>query len=148
MNQRAYCRYPATSHFGVAGEEERDSPVTQALSDVLRRPATHEATLSVLRDVLGFSDQEIARALQVTDRSVKRWRAGAAISTESLESLFDLVRVASALADLGLPAANIRAWFFHRNRFLDERRPIDVFAEDGFDAVHAAVSAITDGAYA
>jgi uncharacterized protein (DUF2384 family) len=118
------------------------------LSEVLRRPTTHEDTLKVLRDTVGFSDQEIARALRVTDRSVKRWRAGEAISTESLETLFDLARVVSSLADLGLPAPNVRAWFFHRNRFLEEQRPIEVFAEHGFDAVYLAVAAIADGAYA
>jgi uncharacterized protein (DUF2384 family) len=101
----------------------------------------------VLRDVVGFSDQEIARALRVTDRSVKRWRSGEAISTESLELLFDLARIVSSLAEVGLPAPDIRAWFFHRNRFLEEQRPIDVFADGGFDAVYPALAALNDGAY-
>jgi DNA-binding transcriptional regulator YiaG len=122
--------------------------VTQALTRVLGRPMTPKDTLRVLREEVGLSDQELARALNVTDRSVKRWRAGAAITTESQERLFDLARIAATLAGFELPPANVRAWFFHRSPFLEEQRPIDVFASEGFDAVQPAVAAIGDAAYA
>jgi hypothetical protein len=122
--------------------------VTEALADVFGRPMTPEDTLTALRGEIGLSDQEIARALQGTDRSVKRWRAGEAISTDSLESLFDLATVVAALAEYKLPAPNIRAWFFYRNRFLGGQRPIDAFADGGFDALKPALDAVNDGAYA
>lgn len=122
--------------------------VTQALARVLGRPMTPKDTLRVLREEVELSDQELARALNVTDRSVKRWRAGAAITTESQEQLFDLARIAATLAGFKLPPANVRAWFFHRNPFLGEQRPIDVFASEGFEAVQPALAAIGDAAYA
>jgi uncharacterized protein (DUF2384 family) len=122
--------------------------VTQALIEVLGRPTTPKDTLGVLRAVAGFSDQELARALDVTDRSIKRWRNGGAISTASEERLFDLARIVATLAELALPAANVRAWFFHRTPFLAEERPIDVFRTGGFPAVQPALAAVADAAYA
>lgn len=122
--------------------------MTQALTEVLGRPAPPKDTLGVLRAVVGFSDQELARALNVTDRSIKRWRNGGAISTDSEERLFDLARIVATLADLDLPAANVRAWFFHRTPFLAEERPIDVFRTGGFSAVQPALAAVADAAYA
>jgi uncharacterized protein (DUF2384 family) len=105
-------------------------------------------TLGVLRNVVGFSDKELARALQVTDRSVKRWRTGASISTESEERLFDLTRIVASLAELGLPPANVRAWFFYRNPFINEERPIDAFAAGGYISVQPAIAAINNSVYA
>lgn len=122
--------------------------MTQALMEVLGRPATPKDTLGVLRTVVGFSDQELSRALDVTDRSIKRWRNGGAISTESEERLFDLSRIVATLAELGLPAANIRSWFFHRTPFLAEERPIDVLQTGGFRAIQPALAALADAAYA
>jgi uncharacterized protein (DUF2384 family) len=109
---------------------------------------TSKDTLDVLRNIVGFSDKEMARALCVTDRSIKRWRSGAPISTESEERLFDLARTVAGLAEFQLPPANIRAWFFHRNRFLDEERPIDVFSNGGYLAIQPALAAIANAAYA
>jgi uncharacterized protein (DUF2384 family) len=122
--------------------------VTKALSEVLGRPMTPKDTLGVLREVVGLSDRELARALQVTDRSVKRWRAGAAISTEGEERVHDLARVIAQLVSVGVPDRNVRAWFLYRNHFLGEERPIDVFAAEGFSAVQPAVAALRDGYYA
>jgi transcriptional regulator with XRE-family HTH domain len=112
----------------------------------LNKPSTE--TLDLLRNLLGFSDQELARALGVTARSVKRWRAGGQISTESEERLFDLMRAVTALANLDLPPANIRAWFFYRNPFLKEERPIDVFATGKYAVLRPAIDAIANAAFA
>jgi transcriptional regulator with XRE-family HTH domain len=114
----------------------------------LNKPRDSTETLDLLRNLLGFSDQELARALGVTDRSVKRWRAGGRISTESEERLFDLMRTVAALAELELPPANIRAWFFYRNRFLHEERPIDVFHTGRYEALRPAIDAISDASFA
>jgi uncharacterized protein (DUF2384 family) len=113
----------------------------------LNKARPSKETLDLLRNLLGFSDQELARALDVTTRSVHRWRAGGRISTESEERLFDLMRIVAALAELELPPANIRAWFFYRNPFLQEERPIDVFAKGRYTALRPAVDAIGDAAY-
>ncbi len=118
-----------------------------SLSEALRGPLTPPETLVRLRDAVGFSDREIGRALGVNPRSIKRWRAGAAINSEGLEALFDLLRLVVLLAELAIPAANIHAWFLQRNGFLNERRPIDAFAEGGYEDVCAAIDAISDGAY-
>lgn len=122
--------------------------VDTALSVQLARPLPAKDTLNVLRNIVGFSDKELARVLNVTDRSVKRWRAGASISTESEELLFDLARVIAALAELELPPSNIRAWFFYRNPFIGNERPIDVYAKGGYKAVQPAISAIQNSVFA
>jgi putative toxin-antitoxin system antitoxin component (TIGR02293 family) len=121
--------------------------VTQALAKALGRPTTPEDTLGVLRDDVKLSDSEIARGLGVSSRTVKRWRGGSAISTESQERLFDLAKIVATLA-VDLPPANVRAWFFHRNRFLEDERPIDVIAAEGFEGVQPALGAIRDSVYA
>jgi DNA-binding transcriptional regulator YiaG len=114
----------------------------------LNNPSTSQETLDLLRNLLGFSDQELARALGVKARSVKRWRAGGQISTESEECLFDLKRTVVALAELELPPANVRAWFFYRNQFLQEERPIDVFTSGRYAALRPAIDAMADAAFA
>lgn len=120
----------------------------EAWSEVkLNKPRPSKETLDLLRTFLGFTDREIGRALGVTDRSVKRWRAGGQISTESEERLFDFMRIVAALAEQELPPENIRAWFFYRNLFLDERRPIDVFRTGEYNAVRPAIHAIEDAAF-
>jgi DNA-binding transcriptional regulator YiaG len=114
----------------------------------LNKPGTSVETLDLLRNLLGFSDQELARALGVTARSIKRWRAGGQISTESEECLFDFKRTVVALAELELPPANIRAWFFYRNPFLREERPIDVFTSGRYAALRPAIDAMANAAFA
>jgi len=121
--------------------------MTQALASSLGHPLTPKDTLDVLRNVVGFSDKEIGRALRVTDRSVKRWRSGAPVSPSSEEGLHDLARIVATLAEYQLPAANIRAWFLYRNRFLEDERPIDSFAKGGYMAAQPALAAIRDSVY-
>ena len=107
---------------------------------------TEADTLKLLREPMGFSDREIGRALSVNPRSIKHWRSGTTVNADSREALFDLGRLAKLLADLGLPAANVHAWFFQRNGTLDDQRPIDVFAADGYRPVRAAIDAMHGGA--
>jgi uncharacterized protein (DUF2384 family) len=131
-----------------ASPSRSDQPImTQALSALLGHPMTPRDTLDVLRNAVGFSDKEAGRALQVTDRSIKRWRTGAPVSAEYEEQLHDLARILATLVEYQLPPANIRAWFLYRNRFLGDERPIDIFATGGYMAIQPALAAIADGVY-
>lgn len=108
---------------------------------------TPQEAVEVLTETLGFSVPELARALEVSDRTVKRWEADGPISTESRERLFDLVRVTAKLADFELPPRNIHAWFFYRNPFLGEERPIDALSSGGYLAAQPALAGIANSPY-
>lgn len=116
------------------------------LHEALEHPHTPEDTLTILRKEVELTERDLARALGSTDRSIRRWAAGAPISTEPRQRLYDLSIVIERLSESGLPGPNIHSWLFRRNRFLQDRRPIDVVSDD-FDAVAAAAQALLDASY-
>jgi len=106
------------------------------------------AVLELLRDEVGLTERAIARAVGVTDRTVRRWNVGGPITTDNVERLDDLKTLVTQLASLGLSPPTIVAWLHGRNPFLQDRRPLDVLASGDFDAASGAVSALRDGSYA
>lgn len=97
-------------------------------------------TLELLHS-FGFSDAEIAVALDATDRSVRRWRSEPYSPTrphpvKPRECLDDLRALVSFfLADGTLDEWDIVSWLLSRRRELDFKRPIELVAVGKFELV-------------
>jgi DNA-binding transcriptional regulator YiaG len=124
------------------------SAVPRLLSPAARRalatPTAPHLVLRHLREQVGLSEADVARATRVSVRSVRRWSAGAPIGGRAAERLDDLRMVAADLAE-ALPPESIVAWLRGRNRALGRARPLDLLAEGRYDEVHDAVEALASG---
>jgi transcriptional regulator with XRE-family HTH domain len=89
---------------------------------------------------LGLSRAELAQALEVSERSIKRWQAGKSFPQyESRARLEEL----DALADRALASfpdvPSIHAWLRAPNASSDGRSLVDAIAMDRFDLVNVAL---------
>jgi hypothetical protein len=121
-------------------------------SDVVQRLATavtsDPATVVALLSELGLADLDIATAVGVTERSVRRWRAGDAERAPLLRrwrQVDDLRTIVLILAeDESLTLDGIVYWLRARNRLLDHQRPLDVVCRGGFEEVRRAALRLVD----
>jgi transcriptional regulator with XRE-family HTH domain len=113
-----------------------------ALSEI---SAPHEIVRH-LRDELGFTLREIARALGSDERTVRRWAAdpGSRPQVRHARRLDDLRHLVVLLQDT-LPGEQAARWLRARNRRLAGERPLDLLAADQYDRVLAAAEAYVDG---
>lgn len=93
-----------------------------------------------LLETLGLSKAELAQALEVSERSIKRWQAGKSLPQyesrarlEELDALSD--RLLAAFPDV----ATIHAWLRAPNAGSDGRSLADALVADRFDAVNLAL---------
>lgn len=93
-----------------------------------------------LLDNLGLSKAELAQALEVSERSIKRWQAGKSFpqyeSRARLEELDVLaVRLLASFPD----RSAIHAWLRAPNASSDGRSLVDAILVDRFDLVNVAL---------
>ncbi|HET9659084.1 MAG TPA: hypothetical protein VFP05_02065 [Thermomicrobiales bacterium] len=93
-----------------------------------------------LLENLGISKAELAQALEVSERSIKRWQAGKSFpqyeSRARLEELDALaVRLLASFPDV----AAIHAWLRAPNASSDGRSLVDAILSDRFDLVNLAL---------
>jgi len=119
------------------------------VAELLRRSALSDPASTVrLLVEIGLSDEDIATAVGVTERSVRRWRAGEGERAPLLRkwrAVDDLRTIVLILAEDGsLPLEGIVYWLRARNRRLDDRRPLDVLCLGEFENVRDAVLSLID----
>ena len=124
-------------------------PVDPQLADAHPMPTSvsgADEVLGYLRDALGLSEAEVARALGGADsRSVRRWLTGGTVQARFLTRIDDLRDLVDILSD-GLAPLQIGRWLRARNRDLERERPLDVLAEaGGYIRVRSAAEAYLQG---
>jgi hypothetical protein len=120
--------------------KELEATEPPAAAAELRRTFNPRRVIPLLGK-LGFTDRDIAEAVGASDRTVRRWRAGEdpAGSVRYWKAIDDLRAVVVLLDEEGtLSGDGIVHWARARNRDLDDRRPLEVLAEGGFDRVRRA----------
>lgn len=101
--------------------------------------------LRALRDQVGLSERDIARAAGVNERSVRRWLTGTEPTQDKADRIDDLRTVVRDLGEM-LSEENIVSWLHSRNTGLDRQRPLDVLTQpDGYERVAAVVGALLSG---
>ena len=100
----------------------------------------------ILED-LGISRAELARALEVSERSIKRWQAGKSFPQyESRARLEELDALADRLLASFPDRASIHAWLRAPNASSDGRSLVDAIVIDRFDLVNLALDRRNAGA--
>jgi transcriptional regulator with XRE-family HTH domain len=93
-----------------------------------------------LLDKLGISRAELARALDVSERSIKRWQAGKSFPQyESRARLDELNLLVDRLLASFPDVAAAHAWLRAPNASSDGRSLVDAITMDRFDLVHLAL---------
>jgi transcriptional regulator with XRE-family HTH domain len=117
-----------------------------AMAQTLDRAVEAEEIVVALRGY-GFTQNDVARAVGVSDRAVRNWSQEGSLRRRNEERLHELRRIVLLLDD-SLSHRGVGQWFRAHNRLLEGRRPLDVLAEGDADAVRRAAAAFADGAYA
>lgn len=115
------------------------------MSQTLERAIEAEEIIAVLR-TYGFTQGDIATAVGVTDRAVRDWQHDKPLRRGNEERLQALRQIVLLLDD-SLSRRGVGQWFRAHNRLLGGRRPLDVLAENDYEAVRQAAAAFADGAY-
>jgi len=115
------------------------------VAHILDRAVEADEIVAALR-AYGLTQADVARAVGVSDRSVRNWANDAAprrLHEERLQALRGIV----LLLEDSLTPRGVGQWFRAHNRSLDGRRPLDVLAAGDVDSVRRAAEAFADGAY-
>ncbi len=101
-----------------------------------------------LRDLVGLSDADIARATGVARSTARAWLAGTRTPTnERAERLIELSALAERLMRVMEPDY-VGVWLRRPVPALDERKPVDVIANGEYVLVAELISAIETGSLA
>jgi transcriptional regulator with XRE-family HTH domain len=93
-----------------------------------------------LLDNLGITQAELAQALEVSDRSLKRWKAGKSFPQyESRARLEELTALTERLLAAFPDAPSIRTWLRAPNAANDGKNLVDAIVIDRFDLVGLAL---------
>ena len=117
--------------------------MASASRDVLGLVARLESTVHALRTEVGLHDHEIATAVGVSRRTVRRW-ASAQTSPQprNAEGLDDLCAIIAVLGHQRDRSA-VRDWLRRRNPVLAWARPLDRLGRGDFQGVLAAAQQVS-----
>ncbi len=93
----------------------------------------------------GVTQGDVAAVTHVSDRAVRGWKTSD-IHPDRYDLLAQLRDLVILLSD-SLTPRGVGQWLHAKNRLLDGQRPVDLLAEDHYEAVHEAAEAFVDGAY-
>lgn len=111
----------------------------------LERAAEAGHVVAALR-LFGIKQRTIAASTGATERSVRNWKRTSAIASKYEDPLRKLQEIVLILVETLTPRG-VGQWLNAPNRVLKLRRPIEVLAEGGADAVRKAALAYLEGAY-
>lgn len=99
-----------------------------------------QSSIDRLLDSLGLTKAELARALDVSERSIKRWQAGKSFPQyESRARLEELGTLCNRLLASFPDVPSIHAWLRAPNAGSDGSRLVDALVADRFDVVNLAL---------
>jgi hypothetical protein len=98
---------------------------------------------------LGLSRSELASALDASERSVARWKAGEHVPQyESRARLQEMTVLADRLRESFTDDAAVAAWLRAPSEYFGGRAPIDALLRGYFASVGSALDALDAGVYA
>ena len=107
-----------------------------------------ERLLEEIEDGLGLSSSELAQALDVTPRSIDRWRIGETHPQhEARHRLGQLESLVTRLGETFAEPEAARAWLRDANRYLGGLTPAEALRVGRVDRVDAALEALDSGVF-
>jgi uncharacterized protein (DUF2384 family) len=104
--------------------------------------------VSVARDNLRLTDDEVGSMVDASGRSVARWAAGEVVPQRlNKQRLLELAYVADALAEV-VPSDHANVWLFTPHRRLDHEKPADLIQQGRYREVLNLIEAMADGVFA
>lgn len=101
-----------------------------------------------LKRDLGLKTDELAGALDVTVRSVERWRTGDTYpQRDARERLATLVQLDERLQRTFDTRDAIKLWMHSENRYLRGLKPVEAARVGRFDMIEAALDALDAGVF-
>ena len=106
-----------------------------------------DAAFDLLRDAIGLTEADFAKATGASRRTIRRWASdGPPLNSSYAERLDDLRAIVSMLAP-ALPEHVILGWLRARNTLLDYERPLDTLGRAEFERVLSAADALLSGSF-
>jgi uncharacterized protein (DUF2384 family) len=97
---------------------------------------------------LGLTDEDLSAALNVSQRTLERWRVGEHYpQREARRRLAALTAVLRHLFDTFQTAEAARGWLSDSNRYLGGLTPREVIRVGRFDRIEAALTALDSGIF-
>jgi transcriptional regulator with XRE-family HTH domain len=104
--------------------------------------------IELIKAELGLSEAELAQALAIDPRTVRRWQSGQAYPQhEARQRLANLRDVTRRLQETFASAEAIRAWIRQPSRYLSQLTPAEVLRTGRIDRVEAALEALDSGIF-
>ena len=107
-------------------------------------PAPRMPKIKALRQLLGLSQEELARILGCSTRSVAGWEAADDVGQANQKRVVEIDRLGKALAQL-LPPDDHGQWLRTHNPAFENRTPIEVIAAGESDRLWRMVHQINAG---
>lgn len=109
---------------------------------------TPHQIIEQLEGELSLTDDDLARILNASVRTVERWRAGRAYpQTEARHLLARLLGLRNHLRETFTTAAAIREWLRTPSRYLGYLTPLEALKAGRIDRVEAALEALDSGIF-
>ena len=103
--------------------------------------------IRTIKQNIGLSIEDLARAVGTTSRTMARWASGAnAPRGITRQRLLELATVSQQLAKVMTPEASA-AWLLQPNALLGHMRPIDLVAQGRYRDVLDLIDAVGDGVF-
>ena len=97
---------------------------------------------------LGLETDILASALEVTARSVERWRAGETYpQRDARQRLATLIELDERLRQTFDSREAIKTWMHSENRYLRGLKPVEAAKVGRFDMIEAALDALDAGVF-
>ena len=121
----------------IPGYEEAEGVViTTDLRDALEPQAVTELLAGV-----GLTDADMAIATGAHPRTIRRWKEGSEPNRATADRLDDLRNVVVTMREAGMTDRATVLWLRHRNRELEDHRPLEVLGQDAYEHVRTAARA-------
>jgi len=108
-----------------------------------------DAALEWSHDELGLTYDELGHILEVSDRTLRRWRSGSAQPRKGARARIEDLNELRHLLEAAFPDSSARrAWVQSRSGMLRGRTPISLLRAGKVMRVCEALAAFEDGAFA
>ena len=109
---------------------------------------TPRQALELLHDQLGLTETELSAALDVSPRTLNRWKKAEAYPQhEARNTLDELLELVDVLNDLFDSPESARTWLRTNNSYLGGLTPVEAIRAGRIDRTRAAIDALESGIY-
>lgn len=109
---------------------------------------TPRQAIEQLEQDLGLTPQDICGALNVTRRTLERWRSGESYpQRESREKLAELGELNEYFQEAFISSEDVRAWAHAKSRYLHWSTPVEMIRFGKFDRAKGALEVLESGIF-